>query len=90
MSISQWFKGFGKNTTSNVELQKYCKRLKIDVVIRMRDKLLSLPKDTKNVVMDLEDGSENGSHWVCVFNDKAAKYYFDSYGLPPPIEVVKF
>ena len=39
--------------------------------------------------MNLEDGSGNGSHWVCVFNDKAAKYYFDSYGLQPPVEVVK-
>ena len=44
MSISKWFKEFGKNTTLNVELQKYCERLKIDGVICMRDKLLSFPK----------------------------------------------
>ena len=55
----------------------------------MRDELFNLPKDTKNVRMNLEDGSGNGSHWVWVFNDKAAKYYFDSYGLQPPVEVVK-
>ena len=70
-------------------LKKYSIRWKIDVVICIGDKLLSLPKDTKNVIINLEDGSGNGSHWVCVFNDKAAKYYFDSCGLPPPIEVVK-
>ena len=40
--------------------------------------------------MNLEDGSGNGSHWVCVFNVKAAKYFFDCYGLPPPVEVVTF
>ena len=57
MHISKWFKEFGKNKTSNVELQEYCERLKIDVVICMRDELLSLPKDTKNVIMNLEDGT---------------------------------
>ena len=67
MHISKWFKEFGKNKTSNEELQEYCERLKIDVVICMRNKLLSLPRDTKNVIMNLEDGSGNGSHWGCVF-----------------------
>ena len=31
MSIDEWFKDFGKNTTSNLQLVKYCKKLKIDV-----------------------------------------------------------
>ena len=37
MSIDEWFKAFGKNS-SNLELVKYCKKLKIDnVVICVRD-----------------------------------------------------
>ena len=56
MSIDEWFKEFEKNTTSNIELAKYCKKLKIDnVVICMRDELINLPKHTKNIIMNLED-----------------------------------
>ena len=90
MSIDEWFHEFGKNTTSNLELVKYCKKLKIDnVVICMRDELINLPKYTKNIIMNLEDNNGNGSHWVCIYNNQV-KYYFDSYGLPPPVEVIKF
>ena len=53
MNIDEWFKEFGKNTTSNLQLVKYCKKLKIDVVICMRDELTNLPKHTKNIIMNL-------------------------------------
>ena len=55
----------------------------------MRDELTNLSKYTKNIIMNLEDNNGNGSHWVCIYNNQA-KYYFDSYGLPPPVEVMKF
>ena len=90
MSIDEWFKEFGKNTTSNLELIKYCKKLKIhNVVICMRDELTKVSKHTKNIIMNLEDNNGNGFHWVCIFN-RQDKYYFDSFGLPPPVEVIKF
>ena len=28
------------------------------------------------------------SHWVCIYNNQV-KYYFDSCGLAPPVEVMK-
>ena len=63
MSIDEWFKYFGKNTTSNVELVKYSKKLKIhNVVICMRDELTNMPKHTKNIIMNLEDNNGKGSH----------------------------
>lgn len=90
MSIDEWLKEFGKNTTSNLQLAKYCKKLKIhNVVICMRDELTNVSKHTKNIIMNLEDNDGNGSHWVCIFNSQD-KYYFDSFGLPPPVEVIKF
>ena len=90
MSIDEWFKEFGKNTTSNFELIKYCKKLKIHiVVICLRDELTNMSKHTNNVIMNFEDNNGNGSHWVCIFNSQD-KYYFDSFGLPPPVEVIKF
>ena len=59
MSIDEWFKEFGKNT-SNLELIKYCQKLKIhNVVICMRDELTNLPKHTKNIIMNLEQWFSN-------------------------------
>ena len=52
----------------------------------MRDQLTNVSKHTNNVIMNLEDNNGNGSQWVCIFNSQN-KYYFDSYGLPPPVEV---
>ena len=53
MSIDEWFKEFGKNTTSNLELIKYCKKLKIhNAVICMRDELTNVSKHTKNIIMN--------------------------------------
>ena len=55
MSIDEWFKEFGKNTTSNLQLVKYCKKLNIhNVVICMRDELTNVPKHTNNIIMNLE------------------------------------
>ncbi len=86
--MDEWFKQFGKNTTSNIELNKYCKKLKIgNVVICMRDELTKLSKNTKNIIMNLD--TQNGTHWVCIHNSQD-KYYFDSYGIPPPVEVIQF
>ena len=55
----------------------------------MRDELTNVSKHTKNIIMNLEDNNGNSSHWVCIFNSQD-KYYFDSFGLLPPVEVIKF
>ena len=47
-----------------------------------------MSKHTKNIIMNLEDNNGNGFHWVCILSQD--KYYFDSFGLPPPVEVIKF
>ena len=83
-------KEFKKNTTSNIELAKYWKKLKINnVVIYMFDEFTKLSENTKNIIMNFDDNNGNGSHLVCIFNTQD-KYYFESYGFPPPVEVMKF
>ena len=59
---------------------------------------MDLPKVNKKgtnkiaIIFNLDKHDEPGSHWVCAFIDypKKAAYYFDSYGLPPPKEIVTF
>ena len=40
-------------------------------------------------MQDSDDG--NGTHWVFMYIDKDGKaLYFDSFGVPPPVEIEKF
>ena len=43
------------------------------------------------IIFNLDKHNEPGSHWVCAFINmkQKAAYYFDSYGYPPPPEVVE-
>ena len=40
--------------------------------------------------MNLDDSSGSGTHWVCWMKFNNLELYFDSYGLPPPDELVKY
>jgi hypothetical protein len=40
--------------------------------------------------LNLDSSNGQGTHWVCWYRDGDNKYYFDSYGLDPPIELVKY
>jgi len=51
-----------------------------------RDTLKRTIKKSECAIINLDDSISPGTHWVCYYNN----YYFDSFGLPPPIEVVKY
>lgn len=48
-------------------------------------------KPGSSVVVNLHDAYQPGSHWVCSYIDKQGTmaYFFDSYGLPPPENLLK-
>jgi len=50
----------------------------------VRDKLPLEPKRMEYGVLNLDDTSGNGTHWVAWYRDNGKKYYFDSYGVQPP------
>lgn len=56
----------------------------------MRDKLPSkiLPREVGIVNLDSSDGK--GTHWVCYSKMKENIYYFDSFGLDPPMELQEY
>ena len=55
-----------------------------------KDKLPKLIKPNFYIV-NLDDANGPGSHWVCIYNcHRGECYYFDSYGVDPCEEVVKF
>ena len=77
---------------SNFQLLDATKQLKIKNMrgVFVRDEL---PKRTRKVecgILNLCDSSGNGTHWTAWIKNGNEKLYFDSYGLAPPIELVKY
>ena len=73
---------------SNHELIEYIKQLRIKHFrgVFMRDDLPKKKRTKECGIVNLADSLSDGTHWVCYFNH----YYFDSYGLPPPLEIVEY
>ena len=73
---------------SNHELIGFIKQLKIKNFrgVFMRDDLPKKKRTKECGIVNLADSLSDGTHWVCYYNG----YYFDSYGLPPPLEIVEY
>jgi len=56
----------------------------------VRDSLPNKPKRTECGVLNLADSSGNGTHWVAWFKRNGKNYYFDSFGLQPLVELVRY
>jgi len=53
----------------------------------LRDTLTKKPKRNECAIMNLGDSSGDGTQWVAWFKSGDKKWYFDSFGLPPPTEL---
>lgn len=58
----------------------------------MRDQLPKKIKPTEYGIVNLDSSTGPGTHWVCYVVDKKLPFnlYFDSFGLPPPEELVDY
>lgn len=79
---------------SQYDLMKYINKLEIKNFkeIYMRD---TLPKNSSKGkecgIMNLDSIAGSGTHWTCWFkNDNNLCYYFDSFGVNPPLEFEKY
>jgi hypothetical protein len=77
---------------SNVDLIEAAKKLNINNFrgVFLRDELPKKPRRTECGILNLDDSNGTGSHWVTFLKNGMDKIYFDSYGLPPPTELVKY
>lgn len=78
---------------SNIDIEKYVKILKINNFrgCYMRDELKNLRCNSVECgVLNLNLSNESGSHWTSWFKINNDKYYFNSFGLPPPKELVDY
>lgn len=58
--------------------------------VKMRDELPSTPRVRECGILNLNTHLQSGSHWTCWLKNGGERYYFDSYGEPPPLELLKY
>ena len=77
---------------NNFELEDVAKRLKIPS-FRGLFLLDTLPKKSNKKECGIVNFDKSGgpsTHWVAWYKNGKTKIYFDSYGVQPPIEVIKY
>lgn len=58
--------------------------------VYMRDKLPAKPLRNERAIVNLDSSEGTGTHWVC-YNKKGSNIdYFDSFGVKPPTELIKY
>ena len=77
---------------SNIELLEAARKLKIPNFrgVSLRDILPKKPKKKECGILNLDDTTGLGTHWVAWYKNGTEKKYFDSYGLQPPNELVDY
>ena len=79
---------------SNLELLEAARKLKIPNFrgVSLRDALPTTPKKKECGILNLDDTTGSGTHWVAWYKNGTEKKYFDSYGLQvqPPNELVDY
>jgi len=77
---------------SNVEIQDAVRKLGVPGFrgVYVRDNLPSKPRRKECGTLNLDDRTGKGTHWVAWHNKDGEKYYFDSYGVQPPQEMLQY
>ena len=77
---------------TNFELEEAAQELKISNFrgVFLRNTLPKRPKKNECGILNLDDTSGNGTHWVAWYKNGKIKYYFDSFGVQPPMELITY
>ena len=80
------------STMYDSDILNYVRRLRIPNFhgVKMRDELPSKPRKIESGILNLNTSYEVGSHWVAWYKNGKERYYFDSFGEPPPIEMMQY
>ena len=80
------------DTLTNFDLINYAKQLHIKNFrgVFMQDELPKRIKTNECAIVNLQKSDQDGSHWTCYYKHGKEKYYFDSYGLEPTNEMLKY
>ena len=68
---------------SNSDLLKLCKKYKLNVEgIYSKDRI---PENIEGwCIINMDNHTGNGTHWICFFKDNINNIFWDSFGVLPP------
>ena len=77
---------------SNFELEDAAKKLKIPSFreVFLLDTLPKKPNNKECGIVNFDQSSGPGTHLVAWYKNGKTKIYFDSYGVQPPLEVIRY
>ena len=76
---------------SNFDLERLANFYHLPLVaVEMKDELPSKVKDGCYIINLQSSTAGQGTHWLSLFIYKNNAYFFDSFGAPPSIEIIKF
>ena len=77
---------------SNFDLEDAVKKLKIAFFrgVFLLDTLPRKPNKKECGITNFDKSGGSGTHWVAWYKNGKTKIYFDSYGVQPPLEVIKY
>jgi len=90
ITFPEFIKSFSKiKPLSNFEITDKCKELKIKNFkgVFMRDELKGKSAKNECFILNHDISSQNGTHWTCLYTKNGVSFYFDSFGLDPPLEI---
>lgn len=79
--------------TTNFQLEDAAKRLKLKKFrgVIMRDEIKKMkPLKQECGILGSKTSREDDMHWTAWWKDGEKKFYFDSFGLTPTVEIVKY
>lgn len=80
-----------KPLSTNFELYELADQLGVTVTVLSKDQLKDIRNKRGNYIINLQDSDAGaGTHWVGLIVMPHIAFYFDSFGMLPPIEVVHF
>ena len=56
----------------------------------MKDQLPNRIYKNESMIVNLDNSSGKGTHWICFFKKDNKIYYYDSFGVKPPIQLVEY
>jgi len=81
-------------TISNFDLVKRAKSHNVKLELKdiiMADELLNIAlKRNMNLIINLEDSTGQGTHWVCLIIKGKNSFYFDSFGAKPDTYITRY
>jgi len=77
---------------SDIELRNYAKDLNILYFrgVFMKDQLPNKIRKNESMIINLDNSTGQGTHWVCFSKKDNVINYFDSFGIKPPTELINY